>query len=215
MENKPTTTNVTQRKDFVRQILLERDFKKLNQWANDDRNPLRTMISLLFEQDPLTIWRSIEGIGKVARIVADRDIEKVRKLIRRLFWLMNDESGGLCRRGPEAIAEILVNVPEIIDEYLPLLPSFLWEEPFERGTRFAIYRLITQKRSASESFKNCAGDLLKSLEHDDELIRGYSYLILKEINNSGSLKIEIPKIQKTTIRIYDFQSGELSAVTLP
>ena len=209
------STNVTQRKDIVKQILIERDFNKLNQWANADKNPLRTMTSLLFEQEPLVIWRAIEAIGKVSRIVADRDMEKIRKLIRRLFWLMNDESGGLCRRGPEAIGEILINVPELIPEYIQMLPMYLWEEPFERGTRAAIYRLVTVKRHTAEEFKKCAGDLLKSLEHEDEIIRGYSYLILHEINNYGALKIDIPEIKKSEVPLYDFKTGDLGVVTVP
>lgn len=207
-------TRGKQRQEQVRQILIKRDFDELDNWARADNNPLRTMTSLLFEEDLTIIWRVIEAMGKVARIVADRDLEKVRKLIRRLFWLMNDESGGLCRRGPEAIGEILVNVPELIPEYVLLLPMYLWEEPFEQGTRFAIYRLIMQKRFTSETFKGCIGDLLKSLEHEDEVIRGFSYLILNEINKSGKLKIDIPKFQKAIILLYNFNTGEVESISL-
>lgn len=215
MNQPPINTRGKKRQELVRQILINRDFGELEKWARADKNPLRTMTSLLFEEDLTIIWRVIEAMGKVARIVADRDLEKVRKLIRRLFWLMNDESGGLCRRGPEAIGEILVNVPELIPEYILLLPMYLWEEPFEKGTRFAIYRLITQKRFTSETFRGCVGDLLKSLEHDDEVIRGFSYLILQEINKSGSLKIDIQKIKKSNIPLYEFKTGELGVVTVP
>ncbi len=215
MNKPPNTTRVKQRKEQVRQILLERNFDKLDKWATADRNPLRTLTSLLFETDFLVVWRAIEAIGKVARIVADRDLEKVRKLIRRLFWLMNEESGGLCRRGPEAISEILVNVPKLIGEFGGMLPSFLWEEPFESGTRFALYRLLNQKQNTLEIFKVCVGDLLKSLEHEDDIIRGYSYLALNEFNKTNSLTIEIPEFKKAIVPFYDFSTGELLRVTLP
>jgi len=68
-------------------------------------------MSLLFDRDKVICFRASEALGKVAAMEADKDLEPVRDLLRRLFWMMNDESGNTCWYAPEAIGEILYNVP--------------------------------------------------------------------------------------------------------
>ena len=122
------------RKKVIRKVLSNRDFKEIREWTVSERNPLRTLLSFTYDSDELMRRRAVEAIGLVADHRARKNLEKVRDFIRRLLWLMNDESGGLARLAPEMIGEILVNVPSLIDEYGPLLFSFLQEEPFERGS---------------------------------------------------------------------------------
>lgn len=203
------------RKKTVRKILLDRDFDSLAKWADRDRAPLRILTMLLFDEDPLTIWRAIEGIGKTAIIESIQNPEKVRKQIRNYLWMMNDESGALCRRAPEAIGEILANVPEFLGEFGQLLPNFLWEEPFERGIRWAIYRLVTTQIESMELFEAHIDELLKSLDHPDEIIRGYSMLILGAFDDDEvGPEIEFPTFKPAQVPYYDFNSGELRTVTV-
>lgn len=201
--------------EVVRELLDAHDMRRLSASAEPGRGALRMLTSLLFDSEPIISWRAVEGLGKVAAITAGQDLELVRRLIRRLLWMMNDESGALCRRAPEAIAEILVNVPELIGEYAHLLPGFLQEEPFETGTRFAMYRLATACPETREIFAPYVGDLLKSLEHDSEIIRGYSLLALtplgRQVKESG---LSIPHVKPATISIYDFDRGVLRQTTI-
>ncbi|UCD17733.1 MAG: hypothetical protein JSV44_02190, partial [Candidatus Zixiibacteriota bacterium] len=118
-----------------------RDFDMLSRWAILVRNPLGILLSLTYGDDELRRWRAIEAIGKVAGWLTIRGIEKVRDFIRRLLWLMNDESGGLGWFCPEIIGEILVNVPALAREYAGLLPAYFHQEPFEKGTHQAVYRV--------------------------------------------------------------------------
>ncbi len=203
------------RKDEIRALLRGRDTAGVTRWAESARGPLRLLTSLLFDVEPIIFWRAIEAMGRAAVVVAQNDIERVRMQIRNLLWLMNDESGGLCRRAPEAIAEILVNVPELIPEYAPLLTGYLWEEPFERGIRFAIFRLASERPETRQIFASCLGDLIKSLESPSESIRGYSLLALKplrrQLDESG---FELPDVAPATIPFYNFHTGELRQITI-
>ncbi len=202
-------------KDEIRILLRERNTSGIIAWAQSVRAPLRSLTSLLFDVEPIIFWRAIEAMGRTAVVVAQYDLERVRLQIRNLLWLMNDESGGLCRRAPEAIAEILINVPDLIPEYVPLLPRYLWEEPFERGIRFAIYRLATMCPETRQVFASCLGDLIKSLENPSESIRGYSLLALKplrrQLDESG---LELPDVTPATIPAYNFETGELRQITI-
>jgi hypothetical protein len=202
-------------KEAIRMLLRERDTAAISAWARSGRGQLRTLTSLLFDVEPIIFWRAIEAMGRAAAVVARYDPERVRLQIRNLLWLMNDESGGLCRRAPEAIAEMLINSPELISEYVPLLPRYLWEEPFERGIRFAIYRLATMRPETRQVFASCLGDLIKSLEMPSESIRGYSLLALKpmrhELYESG---LALPDVMPATIPVYNFDTGELRQITI-
>jgi len=203
------------RKSEVRELLRGRDFHGITGWAENGQGALRTLRMILYDMEPIVFWRAIEVIGKVARIIAATDTERVRKHIRGLLWLMNDESGGLCRRAPEAITEILVHVPDLIPEYAHLLTSYLWEEPFERGIRFGVYRLATMRPETRQLFEACIGDLVKSLEHDSESIRGYSLLALKPLRQElGQSGMALPDIMPATIPVYNFETGELRQITI-
>ena len=200
------------RKADVKKILERGDFEALEKWAGEVRNPFRILLSITYDAEELIRWRTIEAIGKVARVQAKFNIEKVRDFVRRLLWLMNDESGGLGWHAPEMIGEILVNVPVLIENTADLLPSFLQEEPFERGTHLAIYRVASVD---SKPFLKSAAELSKSLSNSDPLIRSYAVLALgfigaKPYRNSIEKLLE----DQEQIVLYDFDSGNFRETTV-
>ncbi len=204
---------VNRRKDDIIRYLRERDFNSLLQWAQSQRTSIRTISSLLFDSDPLVRWRAIEGIGLIAGLKAQHDTESVRRLIRRLLWLMSDESGGICWYAPEAIGEILVNVPQMRAEFIHVLVSFADEEPFEAGVRWAIYRLAPVVKTNSEQYqvlKEQTDRIKATLSHDNPRIRGTSVLALRALG----VKIIPGKIKSSsdtddTFPFYDYDSGKL------
>lgn len=202
-------------KDEFRALLRDRNTAGINAWARSVRGPLRLLTSLLFDVEPIVFWRAIEAMGRTAAVIAQKDPERVRLQIRNLLWLMNDESGGLCRRAPEALGEILINVPVLLPDYVHLLPRFLWAEPFERGIRFAMYRVATMRPETRPVFSSCLGDLIKSLDNFSESIRGYSLLALKplrrQLDESG---LALPDVPPATIPVYNFETGELRQMTI-
>ncbi len=210
----PQRSRTGRRKDQIKDLLLERDLKALKQWITDGRAVLRTLSSMLFDENPLVVWRTIEAMGIASRIKSKDDMEKVVKLVRRLLWLMNDESGGLCRRGPEAIAEILIAVPELRAEFIPMIPPFLVEEPFEIGTRFAMYRLASQCPIECAVFAEYIEELQASAVNHDPVWRGYSIMALKAIKDNIDSSIEIPSYRDASIPIYDFENGNLEHVKI-
>ncbi len=200
------------RKRQVRELLVKRDLPALRQWAEGEHNPLRTVSSLLFDGDLAIRWRAIEGLGVVAEVETHRDLERVRRLMRRILWLMNDESGGICWNGPEAIGEVVANVPALVGEFGKLIPSFFKEEPFERGSRWAVARMAAVDPTA---FEHAIATLVSSLDDPDPAIRGLSLLALKALG--GPVAPETLKAlldDPGTLSIYDFQTGTLEQTTV-
>jgi hypothetical protein len=151
-------------------------------------------------------------LGVVSDIVARDDIEKVRRQIRRLLWLMNDESGGICWNAPETIGEIIYNVPSLIEEFGVMLPNYFEEEPFEKGSRWALARI---SKINPEILNHAVPGLLKSLDSDNAEIKGYSIMALKSFNvASVNSKIDLIIKDKSLVTIYDYNDGELKEIPL-
>lgn len=167
---------------------------------------------MLYDPEPLVRWRAIEALGKVSKIILEIDPEKVRRQIRRILWLMNDESGGLCRNGPEAIGEVVFNNTGLLEEYGPILISFLSEEPFEAGTRNALARLAGIDAML---FSGSIPVIIKSLESDNPRIRGFSVKALLAMDDrSAAEKIETLAGDQNEIEDYDFDTGELLMIKI-
>jgi hypothetical protein len=196
-----------QRKRTATELLRARDLTAIAEWARRDGRTKDTFVALLYEQDELLCWRAIEAIGRVAAVIAEADLEPVRGLLRRLLWSMNDESGTLGRRSPEAIGEILANVPPLIDEFGVLLPAFLWEEPFERGTHWAVARVA---RLRPEIYADRVDELMPSLQAEDPYIRGCAVLALGALGAGSSVgSAAALRDDRAGLRLYDFESGQM------
>ena len=204
-------SNRTNKEQAIK-LLEKRDKAGLLKWAGSVRNPQRILISLAYSDNELIKWRSIEAIGIVSALMAKSDLERVRDLVRRLFWLMNDESGGLGWSSPEMIGEILVNIPELIDEFGHILIAYFDEEPFERGSHLAVSRVASIN---PEPYKSKIPRLIESLNSSDTYIQYYALLILHSIEAEPPVAAVKRMLgDSSSITIYDFEEGTFSDMTV-
>ena len=200
------------RKNALRKVLSTRDLTEIRGWAVSERNPLRMLFSFTYDPDELIRWRAVEAIGLVAGDQANTNLDKVRDVIRHLLWLMNDESGGLSPLAPEMIGEILVNVPSLIEEYGPLLPSFLQEEPFVRGSHLAIWRVAMVRPGV---FGDAIEQFRLSLVDTDPAVRAYAARTIMAIDmvQSEGIKMQLCR-DDASFSFYEFESGKLRHTTV-
>lgn len=198
------------RKAELHEILVRRDFEGLKTWADSNRNILNTAFSVTFDADLLIRWRAVEALGHLAEW--SRRSERIEDFLRRLIWLMNDESGGLGWMAPEALGEILFHVPSMIPAYATILPSYFDEEPFESGARYAVYRAALKQ---PEAFSACEAKLVKGLAHDEPVRRAYAILALEAMGASGAASaIEPLTGHDRAVTLYDHDTGYLIQKTL-
>ena len=157
----------------IRELLSHGDIGSVVRHARDDgaKRTTRYLLSIVHDPDEVIRWRAITAIGRVAAVMAEDDIEGVRDTMRKLMWWMNDESGALLRWGPEILAEILVNVDVLVDDYARMLPQYLTEEPFERGAHWAVWRVLGVYPT---SLNGVAAKLRPSLYSVDPWIRDHA-----------------------------------------
>ena len=136
----------------LRQWLLNAEYAPILEIAEHKKSILSRLTVLTYEEDATISGNAIEATGLAARIIAGREPEYVRNYLLRLFWLLNDESGGIGWRAPELIGEILYNCP-LFSQFFPMLISLLDLEEedaprFRTGTLWAIGRVAQVERDA-------------------------------------------------------------------
>jgi len=199
-------------KEILRTHLSAYDLPEISAMAAHSRRVLSYLVALTYDPDPLIAWRSIEAFGIVAGAMADRDAEFVRGHLRRLLWLLSDESGGIGWRAPELIGELLHHRPEQFAEFIPLLVALLDLEAedaarFRAGTLWAISRVA---EVAPQPLLAAAAEIESYLEDDDPQVRGLAALCLVRLNRASVLAgalLEDPGV----VTLYS--AGQITTVT--
>ena len=162
-------------KKSLRKLLQQADFDGIVDVAGRTRRTLGVLIFLTFDPDPQIAWRAVEAMGAAADRIARDDPDYVREHLRRLHWLLSEESGGICWRAPEAMAEIIRRDPGRFSDYVPIVVSLIGEMAeedlahFRAGILWAIGRLGTiagsELDAAEPAIRAC-------LDHPDPQVRG-------------------------------------------
>ncbi len=187
----PVVSRRSRRKLAVVGFLRNYDLEGLLAWSRKEPSATAVLLSILFNDDELLRWRTIEALGRVAGEAAVQAPDGVRDLIRRLLWLMNDESGGLLWQGPEVIAEILSNAPDLL------------EEPFERGSAWALARLAGER---PELWRDRVGHILPALTDPDPFLRAHAAAALGPLGEEAVHRL---RSDLASISVYDRGMGNL------
>ncbi|PMP67200.1 MAG: hypothetical protein C0190_03785 [Thermodesulfobacterium geofontis] len=106
-------------------------------------------------------WKAIIGFGYIVSQIANKNLERARVIIRRLLWMLNEESGGMAWGVPEGFAEAMYNHDVLKNEYLSIFISYIWNTedtlkykadnylefpPAQRGVIWGIGRLAQKYR---------------------------------------------------------------------
>ena len=198
-------------KRAIRELLVRGDLDAVVRQSRetDARRTYRHLLTFLHDRDDLVRWRAVVASGRVAGVLARRDLEGVRELIRRLLWWMNDESGALLRVAPEVLAEILVNVEPLVAEYADLLPTYVREEPFERGALWAIARLAEARPGA---LTDPSDSIRFGLDSEDGEIRGHTWMALLALGADAGAS---PEFGEATFVTYDVGCDALTPRPIP
>jgi hypothetical protein len=203
----------SQRRKAVRRFVETRDLEGLVEWAKREPDTVFLVVAMVFERDDLGRWRAIDTLGRLSAHIAEEEgLEKVRGIIRRLLWLMNDESGGIAWHGPEAIAEVLKNVPALLDEYGRIIASAIDEPPFGPGAHRAAAMLASM---APEQFQHIRQHLEEAHRSEDPVERAYGTLALAALSlRKARFAAEALQKDRALVHEYDPSSDELRERTV-
>lgn len=174
----------------LRGLLAADRLARIEQLARGERGVLGALLTLTFDRDPVVAWRAVEATGVAAARIAEDDPAHVREHLRRLFWLLTEESGGVCWRAPEAMAEIVSRRPDLFADYAPIVSHLLLEMAeedlghFRPGILWAIGRLGPLAADVGEDVLRAVED---ALAHADAAVRGRAAWCLGRLGRLGAL----------------------------
>ena len=200
-------------KTLLRNYLAGYDLDAVVRLAEREHRVLTYLVALTYELDPKLAWRSTDGFGLAAARIADRDPEFVRGHLRRLLWLLNDESGGIGWHAPELIGEVLRNRPAQFHEFMPILASLLDMEPedavrFRAGWLWAIGRVAEVRPEAMAAALPWAA---LCLDDTDPQVRGLAAWCLGRLGQ-GALLAARPDLLADDGHVTLYDAGEFHTI---
>ncbi len=111
------------RRQRLEAVLQQGDFPALVQMAATQRGVVTSLLHYLFDPESLLCWRAIEGLG----ILAQTHPGKIKQIIPRLLWLLNEESGSFGWGAAAVLGEIGRNNLDLVDDIVLIMFSLLDE----------------------------------------------------------------------------------------
>jgi HEAT repeat protein len=108
-------------------LLRVADFRGLQELAGQDSGVASILMQFFYDPGDLLHWRALEGLG----YVAESQPGQVQKLISRLIYLLNEDSGSNGWGAASALGEIGRHQISLVKEIVPMFVGFL-EEEFSR-----------------------------------------------------------------------------------
>jgi len=171
-------------KKALRELLAQGHFQRIAELAVRKKRALGSLVSLTFDADAQIVWRAVEAMGLAADRIAEEDPDYVRNHLRRLYWLLSEESGGVCWRAPEAMAEIIRHRPRLFADYTPIVVALITSmaeedlEHFRAGTLWAIGRLGV---IAGDHLPSVLPEIVCALDDSDPQVRGMAAWCLGQV----------------------------------
>ncbi len=202
-------------KKLLRARLGAYDLAAITALADQRGRVLSHLVALTYDEDLLIVWRAIEAFGLAAAAVAERDPEFVRGHLRRLLWLLSDESGGIGWRAPELIGEVLHHRPDTFADFAPPLISVLDLEA-EDAPRFrpgALWGIGRVAERAPQLTRPAVPLVAPCLDDRDSQVRGLAVVLLGRLGH-GAMLAQRPRLLADEGNVMLYRDGGLTIATV-
>jgi hypothetical protein len=202
-------------KSQVRGWLAAGDFHKIVNFALKHDRTLSALVALTFDADPLICWRAIDGIGRCAECLFATRSGLMKRYLRRLFWMMSDESGSIAWHAPEAIGEIIRSDPDTFADFIPLAVSLLDMEPEDRSSFLpgVLYALGRIGEVSPDSLHTSLPHISEALNAEDSQTRAMAVWCLGRLR-AASWLFERPELGHDQGRALVYQNEQLVETTI-
>ncbi len=142
--------------------------------AGQDKTVADVLLQFLYDPQDIVQWRALEGLGRVA----GAHPEQVRRVITRLLWLLNEDSGSFGWGAAAALGEIGRQQISLVRDIIPMFCGFLREDFSREPMLWGIGRLA---EAHPEALREVVPDVMACLTDADPQVRGLSIWSLGKI----------------------------------
>ena len=177
-------------KRTLRELLDQGRLEQIADLAAKRKRVLGELVARTFDASELIGWRAVEAMGLAADRIAEHDPQHVREHLRRLYWLLNEESGGLCWRAPEAMAQIVSHRPKLFADYVPIVARLivnLAEEDLDHFRPGALWAIGRLGPLADDHVQDVLPAIVAALDHADPQVRGMAVWSLGQVGRAALL----------------------------
>ncbi len=187
-------------------LLREGNFSGLVVLAGREEGVAGQLLLFLYDPGSLLHWRALEGLGQVA----GAHPQQVEKLIGRLLYQLNEDSGSFGWGAAAALGEIARHRLSLMTEIIPMFFGFL-EEDFSRAAMlWGVGRL---GEVHPELLQEILPLISSFLGHPDPQVRGLSAWCLGKVRHQpAAALLETLLADTSPVQIYD--QGELNLATV-
>ncbi len=150
---------------------------------------MRKFLRALYSPDAEKRFGAVLALADHAEGLWAENPEKVREILRRLAWSLNEESGATGWGAPEAMGEIMARIPELQSEFAARYPgylvhaeTFLDNEVLDTGALWAIGRLGSECSSCTPVVER---ELARFLLSESASVRGAAAWAVGQLGMSG------------------------------
>jgi hypothetical protein len=187
-------------------LLEEENFLELVALAGRKNRVADLLLQFLYDPHDPMHWRALEGLGHVAH----GHPRQVQKLITRLLWLLNEDSGSFGWGAAAALGEIGRHELSVVSDIIPMFCGFL-EEPFSRAPMlWGIGRLAEVHPDKLDEVRPF---ILPCLEDANPQVRGLSAWALGKLKARGAEK-PLKKLLDDEAPVEVYEQGELRRTTV-
>ncbi len=193
-------------REQVRTLLQAADFTGLAQLAAQVRGLPELLLMFSYDPTDLLSWRAVEGLGYVAAAQP----HQVQKIIHRLLYLLNEDSGSAGWGAAAALGEIARHHLPLMRDIIPMFCGFL-EEQFSRpGMLWGIARLAEVN---PQVLKETIPFLLPCLRDPDPKVQGLSAWCLGRLK-APEAREALGALQDNEQEVQIYDRGGLNRTTV-
>ncbi len=187
-------------------LLREGNFSGLVALAGRESGVAGQLLLFLYDPGSLLHWRALEGLG----YVAGAHPQQLEKLIGRLLYQLNEDSGSFGWGAAAALGEIARHRLSLMTEIIPMFYGFL-EQDFSRAPMlWGVGRLGEVHPELLQEILPLVPSFLKDA---DPQVRGLSAWCLGKVRHQpAAAKLETLLADDSPVQIYD--RGELHLATV-
>jgi hypothetical protein len=178
-------------------LLKAGDFSGLAELAGQEMGVADILMQFFYDPGDLLHWRALEGLGHVAGSHPDQ----IKKLINRLLYLLNEDSGSTGWGAASALGEIGRHQVALVQEIIPMFIGFV-EDPFSREPM--LWGIGRMGEAHPELLQEVLPEIVPFLTNSESQLRGLAAWALgKARYQPAAAALEALQPDPQPVQLYD------------